>query len=281
MGAAATGGMTPGAGAPADGRRRKSATTAIASRKNTTDVAGRTTGDGARLGTGIQNRNEQDHTMSAADKAKKKVRGRFTLTDAGDVDVSSMDPKTRAAFRRALKDDAVRAALGESTPAADGAPAASAAPSMGALFLARNLYGLLGLAQAGAAVRFFDIPAAIALDELMYTERDLEQLAPLTAPVIEKYLPMAGDHHLEVALALAVLGVLSQKVATVQTRVEQLAARRPRVVPLATPAADDAAPVTADELRARVRAADARPIAVEWPTTAGADAPPDAAADAG
>jgi len=129
------------------------------------------------------------------------------LRDDGTIDLDAMRARTREKLKTAVADSRLREQLG-----LGGGPARDD-PQARAVFEAvvGQLYGSVSrIVQYGALRRGATVAQARALG---LTEAEIAGLTPITIPVIEKWLPDGFTWQEEIALALALSGVIMAKMA--------------------------------------------------------------------
>jgi len=134
------------------------------------------------------------------------------LRPDGTIDLDSARPVTRARLKTALADRTLPARLGL-TPQA---PQASLfAPELMAV-----LYDAIGsVLVAVARSRGYGVEQA---STLAFDEAEKTVLAPLTGAVLDKWLPDAGQWREETMLALALMGIMTGKLALLRRQASVL-----------------------------------------------------------
>lgn len=135
----------------------------------------------------------------------------------GALQVDRMRPDTIAAVRKALDTDAARAAV-FGTATATTAPAENDPTTLFALSMLLDSFGNIA---ANLAVRKgYSAPAA---ECLKFSEHEKAQLSPLAVKVLAKYDLLGGKYADEIALAIALTGLATQKIQAMN-QIEALAA---------------------------------------------------------
>lgn len=166
-------------------------------------------------------------TTDAAAATSNGQRLSVQLDDNGRIAWDRMRPATREQLAKVLADPQVSQLTGQPAPAA-------AAPGIESTMLAGVIYNAASSLMVALARRSGYTAEQAAV--LSFTNPEVEQLAPLTAKVLDKWLP-AGKYQDEMMLALALVATVGGKVSLLRksAAVVQLVPQRQEEAETAAP----------------------------------------------
>jgi hypothetical protein len=147
--------------------------------------------------------NENPSDAAAAEAVSNGQRLSVQLDEGGRIAWDRMRPATREQLTKVLSDPAVAQQLGTA------APGAASAPGLESTMLAGVIYNAASSLMVALARR--SGYTAEQASVLSFNSAEVEQLAPLTGKVLDKWLP-AGKYQDELMLALALTATVGGKI---------------------------------------------------------------------